>query len=155
MLQLLKKTSFQKVKYSRSSLDPKNSRCGNRQTYNFFSDFVDLRTVLGNSAKPKLVCSKQKNRSNWDKRYFVIISKEKVFRANRKESLLSISCQFFLIPPSPSCPNLTDLIPQLVRAGTNFECDTKFFSINPIPNNHLHHPSPYTNTKKVSQEVKH
>ena len=41
-----------------------------------------------------------------------------------------------------------------VRADSNFKYDTEFLSKNPTPNIHLHHPSRYTNTKKVSNKVK-
>ena len=60
MLDYLKK-KFIKIKYSRSSLDLENSRCGHQQPYNFFSVFADFRTLADNSGKPKSVDSKQKN----------------------------------------------------------------------------------------------
>ena len=55
----------------------------------------------------------------------------------------------------PSCPHLSTfggspLTPALV--DTNFEYgiffDTEFFSKNPTPNVHLHHPSPIQTTRK-------
>ena len=39
LLTLLKKKSLKKIKYCRSSLDPKNSWCGHQQPYNFFPAF--------------------------------------------------------------------------------------------------------------------
>ena len=47
---------FIKIKYSRNSLDPENSRCGHEQPYNFFFVFADFRTL-----RPKSVDSKQKS----------------------------------------------------------------------------------------------
>ena len=58
---LLKKKFIKKIKYSRSSTDNENSRCGHQQPYNFFSVFTDFQTVPDNSGKPKLVDSSQKN----------------------------------------------------------------------------------------------
>ena len=60
MLNLVKK-KFNKIKYSRSSIDPENFRCGHQQPYNFFSVFADFRALADNSEKPKSVVSKQKN----------------------------------------------------------------------------------------------
>ena len=41
-----------------------------------------------------------------------------------------------------------------VLADTNFEYDSGFFSTNPTPNIHLHHPFPYKITRKISHKVK-
>ena len=61
MLNLLKKNSFRKIKYSRSSPDPENSQCDHQQPFNFFSVFADFRRLSDNSWKQKLVYSKEKN----------------------------------------------------------------------------------------------
>ena len=85
MLNLLKK---KKRRFCRSSPDPENSRCGHQQPYNFFSVFADFRTAQENQN-----CLVQCRRisCNWGKKFF-IISKEKIFRADWKESLLVNRC---------------------------------------------------------------
>ena len=48
------------IKYSKSFLDPENHQCCHQQQYNFFSIFVDFRTLPDNSGIPKSFDSKQK-----------------------------------------------------------------------------------------------
>ena len=62
---------------------------------------------------------------------------------------------FSVFDPLPSCPHLSTFVWPLppVRVDTNFEY-TEFFIKNVTPNIHLHHLSPYTNTKKVSCKVR-
>ena len=59
--------------------------------------------------------------------------------------------------PSP-CPHISTFgwhpSPTPVRADTNLEYNTEFFSKNPTPNIHFRHPSPYRNTKNVSHKAK-
>ena len=71
---------------------------------------------------------------------------------------MSAYFEWFLIP-HPPCPHLSTFAclpsPNPVRVETNFEYNTENFSSkNPTLNNHLHHPSRYTNTKNVCQKVK-
>ena len=61
LLEKKKKEIIKKIKYCRSSPDPENSRCEHQQSLNFFSVFVDFRTFLNASRKPKVVRWKQKN----------------------------------------------------------------------------------------------
>ena len=72
------KSFEKKIRFSRSSPDPENSRCGHQQPYNFFSVFADFRTAQENQN-----CFVQCRRisCNWGKK-FLIISKEKIFIAD-------------------------------------------------------------------------
>ena len=63
------KKFIQKIKYFRSSPDPKNSWCGYQQRYNFFSVFADFQKL---------------------RLFFFIISKGKIFRAHRRKILISV-----------------------------------------------------------------
>ena len=56
-------------------------------------------------------------------------------------------------PSVQICRHLPDPPPP-VRVDTNFDYDTEFFSKNSTPDIHVHHSSPYKNTKKVSHKVK-
>ena len=44
MVNILKKSSLKKIKYSRSLPDPENFWCGHQQPYNFFSVIADFQT---------------------------------------------------------------------------------------------------------------
>ena len=44
MVNILKKSSLKKIKYSRSLPDPENFLCGHQQPYNFFSVIADFQT---------------------------------------------------------------------------------------------------------------
>ena len=84
-----KKINLTKIKYSRNSPDLENTRCGHQQPYNFFSVFASFcQTLPGNLGKQKSVDSKQKNWLQLVKKnfFFLIISKGKFFRADRKKS---------------------------------------------------------------------
>ena len=71
-----------KMKYSRSSLDPGDSCCNHQQPYNFLSFFADFRTTQENQNQS---IRSRKISCNWEKR-FSIISKGKIWRADRKKS---------------------------------------------------------------------
>ena len=62
-------------------------------------------------------------------------------------------------PPLPpvvhTCPHFDlPLHPSLIRADTSLNMIRNFFGKYPTLNIHLHHPSPYAKTKKVSHKVK-
>ena len=52
-VEFFEKKSLRKIKYSRSSPDPENFRCGHQQPYNFFSVFANFRTLPNVSEKIK------------------------------------------------------------------------------------------------------
>ena len=56
------------------------------------------------------------------------------------------------LPPVDTCPHFAD--PLHVGTDANFEYNPEFVSKIMTLNMHLHHPSPYTNTKKVSHKNK-
>ena len=73
------KKIIKKIEYSRSLSDPENYWCGHQQPYNFFPIFRHF--VITQENKNQLIWSRKINN------FFLIISKGKIFIADRKKSL--------------------------------------------------------------------
>ena len=90
MLNLLKKI-LKKIKYSRSLSDPENYWCGHQQPYNFFP--TSRHFPINQENKNQLIQSR-KISCNWEKIFFCIISRGKIFTADQKKILISlITCE--------------------------------------------------------------
>ena len=76
-------TKVIKIKYSGSSLDHGNFRCNHQQPYNFFLLFADFCTTQENQ---NWSIQSRRISCNWEKK-ISIISKGKIFGADRKKSL--------------------------------------------------------------------
>ena len=81
MLNLLK-INFKK--YSRGSPDPENYWCDHQQLYNFFPVFVDSGNFQTNFRETKIGRFEGEELAVIEEKKFLIISKGKIFRDNRK-----------------------------------------------------------------------
>ena len=79
---------FINFKYSRSSLDPENYRCGHQQPHHFISSFADFPTLVDNSGKPN-TCGQFKAKE-------LAVTWEKVCRLSQKERLLEPSIKILI-----------------------------------------------------------
>ena len=75
------------MKYSRSLSGTENSWCGHQQSYNFFPVFANFRTLLATQENQNWLIRSGKISCSWGKTFCLIISKGKIFRADRKKSL--------------------------------------------------------------------
>ena len=78
------KKIIKKIEYSRSLSDPENYWCGHQQSYNFFP--ISRHFLITQENENQLIRSR-KISCNWENVFFLIISKGKIFIADRKKSL--------------------------------------------------------------------
>ena len=87
VLNILKKNSIKKIKYSRSSPDPENSRSGYQQPYNFFRFLLNSRHFQITQENPNQSIRNRKTSCNWGNVLLLLSQKDRFLELIEKKSL--------------------------------------------------------------------
>ena len=82
-----KKNSIKKIKYSRGSPDPENSRCGYQQPYNFFLFLLNSRHFQITQENQNQSIRNRKTSCNWGNVLLLLSQKDKFLELVEKKSL--------------------------------------------------------------------